>query len=125
MSENFFDASANEFELQSGKIQLELPAVETMHVFGTRLTPVEIVISRRSEKDPERDAAMLEIVLSKSLDRDTWNYLRELIARKYLLDMAIHDTEFLDGLLKQVKNLRGHIPSSGPGSMPFFDEQGS
>ncbi len=90
-----FEQFAKELGLapEAPTINLNLPQGETLVVNGTRINPSVITISKTAESNPKRDARMLAVMLSTSLDEATLLHLSEFLFAEHLAPIMREQAE--------------------------------
>lgn len=63
-------------------------SIEHLAIASCRTTPLVLTMKRTNEVNYERDAIMLEAILSSTLEKPTWNSLVSSLIRQYALNSS-------------------------------------
>jgi hypothetical protein len=102
--ENPFDRFMEGNEGPSVNVNLQLPQGETLIINGVRTSPTIIQVVKTAERNPKRDARMLAVTLSTSLDEATLVHLAEYLYMEHLVPIFQEQKDLFNSLyLKDMK----------------------
>ena len=101
-------------EFLAGMAQINKPTStggELIKIFGLRESKITVDISRENERGAERDATVLEAILSTTLEPDTMIKLCGIIYNKYIAPAHAHIREQVKTPQPRKRRTKKDVPS--------------